>query len=169
MRTAVEYSPEIAEEVCVHLASGLSLRAIQELEGMPEKSMVIRWTFRHPEFEKLYNLARKIQAELLADEIIEISDGSAGDTVVDDKGGVRISYENVQRSRLRVDSRKWYCTKLLPKFAEKVTQEHTGPHGAPLVTPVINLTMEGCAPTDPSTNQLEAALATGASTNDEGN
>ena len=155
MKPAAQYSPELAEEVCVYLASGLSLRKIQELDGMPNKDTVIRWTLRHPEFQVLYDQARKMQAEIYADEIVEISDGEGEDTVT-----------VVNRDRLRVDARKWICTSLLPKFTTKLTQEHTGKDGAPLVTPVINVTMEGNAN---SGDKLAAALASGAGTHDKGN
>ena len=44
-------------------------------------------------------------------------------------------HENVQQSRLRVDSRKWLLSKQLPKkYGDKITQEITGDASAPLVT-----------------------------------
>ncbi|AGG31951.1 hypothetical protein MU9_2906 [Morganella morganii subsp. morganii KT] len=62
-----------------------------------------------------YARAREIQAELLAEEIIEIADDSSGDVIVDDDGKEQTNHERVARSRLRVDARKWYASKLAPK------------------------------------------------------
>ena len=41
--------------------------------------------------------------------------------------------EDVSVAKLRVDARKWYITKVAPKkYGDKVTQEITGVHGAPI-------------------------------------
>ena len=48
-----------------------------------------------------------------------------------------VNYENIQRSRLRVDTRKWIMSKLAPKkYGDKVTQELTGKDGAELIVNV---------------------------------
>lgn len=64
-------------------------------------------------------MAREDQADTLADEILEIADESENDTYEVDLGdGVIIQKENrevVNRSRLRVDARKWVAAKLKPK------------------------------------------------------
>lgn len=74
------------------------------------------WLQRHEDFMQQYARAREIQAELLAEEVIEIADDSSGDViVVDDDGNEQTNHERVARSRLRVDARKWYASKLSPK------------------------------------------------------
>jgi hypothetical protein len=61
---------------------------------------------------------------LLAEEIITIADDSSGDVIVDDDGNEQTNHERVARSRLRVDARKWYASKLAPKrYGDKVTHE----------------------------------------------
>ena len=41
----------------------------------------------------------------------------------------------MQRSRLRVDTRKWLLSKALPKiYGDKVTAEISGPDGGPIKT-----------------------------------
>ncbi len=64
--------------------------------------------------------ARQLQAELLGDEIIEIADDRSGDYVEkrdqngEPTGSYLVDHENIQRSQLRVDTRKWYLSKVLP-------------------------------------------------------
>jgi hypothetical protein len=60
----------------------------------------------------------------MADEILEIADDSSNDTKTIHKGGNDIDIENtewVNRSKLRVDSRKWLLSKMMPKkYGEKL-------------------------------------------------
>jgi hypothetical protein len=66
--------------------------------------------------------------EVMSQEIIDIADESANDTQFDDVGNPRQNSEWINRSRLRVDTRKWLMSKLAPKkYGEK--QEISGPNG----------------------------------------
>ena len=118
----LDYTDAIADEICERLADGESLRNICLDKKMPARSTVFRWLSLHPTFSDQYAKAKEAQAELLADEIVGISDGAD-------------SQENdVQRDRLRVDARKWVASKLLAKkYGDKVQTEHSGPDGGPIV------------------------------------
>jgi hypothetical protein len=71
-----------------------------------------------------YARSKQKGLEVLADEIIEISDNGQNDTYIDENGNERTDNDAIQRSKLRVDSRKWILSKLLPKkYGEKMTQE----------------------------------------------
>ena len=105
-------TPELAETICARLASGESLRRICSDEDMPSRETVMRWVIEDRDgFAGQYTRAREMQAESMNDELMEIADVGTGD---------------VQRDKLRVDTRKWYLSKVLPKFADKQTHEHTG-------------------------------------------
>lgn len=116
------YTTAIATKICEMLVEGKSLRQVCEEPGMPNKATVLRWLAdeKRAVFRDQYARAREMQAEAIADEILEIADdgrndwmeivGKEGDTV-----GWRVNGEAVQRSRLRVDSRKWLLSKMLPK------------------------------------------------------
>lgn len=66
-----------------------------------------------------------MQADLFADEILEIADETGTDLTTDDKGKVTVEHEVVARSRLRVDARKWLMARLAPKkYGDKL--QHTG-------------------------------------------
>lgn len=122
------YTQEMADHICALLAEGKSLRAVCREPGMPSPSTVLGWAEDpESEFGKQYAGARARGYQLLADDILEISDDSSGDVIVDDEGNERTDAERVARSRLRVDSRKWMLSKMLPKvYGDKLTTEVTG-------------------------------------------
>lgn len=80
-----------------------------------DHTTVYGWLFTNELFANQYARARNAQADLLAEEVIEISDDSSRDVIVDKDGNESCNTEFVQRSRLRVDSRKWLASKLKPK------------------------------------------------------
>lgn len=68
------------------------------------------WVSQDEELAERYARAKRLQAELLAAELIEIADEEPGTT---DNGGTDSG--RVADKRLRVDTRKWILAKLLPK------------------------------------------------------
>lgn len=114
------YTEELGLQICTRLADGESLRAICETEGMPSKSTVLKWVLdgNHKDFTDQYEKARQMQAESMADEIREIADDGHNDWMERQYGDTTAWVENKEamgRSRLRIDSRKWIASKLLPK------------------------------------------------------
>ena len=105
------YTVELAEMICREIAAGKSLNRILKAKGMPDYSTVSRWLILHSEFRNNYARAREDQADTLADEIIDIADDSLRDHTEDGE----VNAENIQRSRLMVDARKWVASKLKPK------------------------------------------------------
>ena len=64
--------------------------------------------------------------EAWADEIVEISDESNRDTVLTESGE-HPDNEWISRSKLRVDTRKWLLSKLMPKkYGDKIETQHSG-------------------------------------------
>ena len=112
-------TPEIAEAVCEKLASGLTLREICRAEGMPPESTVRLWAMDDQDgFAAKYKRAREIGYQSMADELLEISDDGTNDWMKrndQDGEGFSVNGENIQRSRLRIDTRKWMLAKALPK------------------------------------------------------
>lgn len=136
------YTQEKADAICRRLAGGESLRKACEQEGGPDPATVLRWVDglngAAPEFAQQYADVRARAYQLLADEIIDISDDASGD-VVETENGPKSNAEFTARSRLRVDSRKWMLSKMLPKvYGDKLElggslkHEHTG--GLPAAT-----------------------------------
>jgi hypothetical protein len=134
-----EYSAERAAEICDLLAEGLSLRQIAARDGMPTKTTILRWLTHpdHADFRAQYARAREAQTEHFADEILEIADDGSNDWMEreTEKGDIQavVDHEHINRSRLRIDARKWLMAKLAPKkYGDKLQTEVSGPEGAPV-------------------------------------
>tara|TARA_R100000365_G_C2735136_1_gene64653 strand:+ start:94 stop:579 length:486 start_codon:yes stop_codon:yes gene_type:complete len=132
------YSDELADLLCERLSDGESLRAICTSEDMPAKSTVFKWLREVDGFSDQYALAREAQADALADDILSIADDGRNDWIekLDKEGEPTGSYafnrEAVQRSSLRVDSRKWLAAKLKPKKYGDKTQLTNGDGDGPV-------------------------------------
>jgi len=86
----------------------------------------MRWLDAHESFRENYARARQDQADFLAEEIVQIADDGSNDTYLTEDGP-KTNQDVIARSRLRVDARKWYASKLAPKkYGEKVEATHTG-------------------------------------------
>jgi hypothetical protein len=89
---------------------------------MPCRTAVYNWLDKSKEFADKYARAVEDRAESLAEEILTIADDDSGDygfkKVRNEEGEsaeVFIDKDNIQRAKLRVDSRKWIASKLFPK------------------------------------------------------
>jgi hypothetical protein len=135
---ASEYTQEMAEAICERLANGESLRTICSDEDMPSQSTVFRWLTAVAEFREQYALAREAQADTLADETLTIADDGRNDWMEKygkdgDQIGWLVNGEAIGRSKLRVDARKWFASKLAPKkYGDKLEQTVQGPGGGPV-------------------------------------
>jgi hypothetical protein len=130
-----DYTPEMAAKICDRLVEGLSVREVCKAENMPAPSTVFLWLTKHTEFSEQYARALEARAEAMADDLLVIADDGVNDWVKTQEGGEAYNGDHVQRSKLRVDARKWLLSKMAPKkYGDKVTQELTGKDGAPLNT-----------------------------------
>lgn len=112
-----DYTEELATEICMRLMDGESLRNICKDEHMPNKSTVFRWLEKegHP-FATKYARAREIQCEEFVDELIEIADDASLDELPGlIEGTTVLNRDNIHRSKLRIETRQWVASKLLPK------------------------------------------------------
>lgn len=131
-----KYNPKLAQQICNYIAEGYSLRQIEELPEMPCKATILNWATddTKPEFLDQYAKAMERRTEYWAEEILDIADDGSNDWIErENKDGSKyevINNEAINRSRLRVDARKWLMSKLKPKkYGDKVTQELTGAGG----------------------------------------
>jgi hypothetical protein len=94
---------------------GLSLRKVLNQSAMPSSKTFYEWIDEDKEKVKQYARACQDRQDLLFDEILEIADENEADIYKDDDGNVKIDGNTVQRSRLKVDARKWALSKMNPK------------------------------------------------------
>jgi hypothetical protein len=140
-----EYSDELADRICEQLADGVSLRTVCLAEGMPDKSTVFRWIRTNSQFRDQYARAKDESADAMIEEITDIADDGTNDWMQRQGGdgtplGWVVNGEHIQRSRVRIDTRKWIASKLKPKkYGDKVSQEISGPNGGPVTIHRIEL------------------------------
>lgn len=122
------YTPEIAETILERLSDGDRLRKICEDEGMPSRGAVQHWVVNdHEGFASRYARACEIGLQLMAEDTLDISDDGRNDVFTADDGDERTNHDVVARSKLRVDTRKWLLSKMLPKvYGDKLDLNHSG-------------------------------------------
>ena len=136
------YTREIADEICRRMSKGETVRSIGRDPAMPEENTIRGWALDDKDgFFAQYTRAVQIRAGVWAEEIIEISDDGSQDTYIDPAtGNERTNAEVVARSRLRVDTRKWMLSKVLPKiYGEKLDLNHGVQPENPLANLLQNL------------------------------
>lgn len=108
------YTDELARSICARIAEGESVRSIAKDDDMPNASTIHAWVLDNEIFSKQYAQAKRIGAEVAVDEMEEIAN----------------TYEDVQRAKLIIDTRKWALSKQIPKkYGEKntiVTEDEDG-------------------------------------------
>lgn len=113
-----DYTPELASKICGELAQGRSLRTVCKAEEMPCVATIFNWFRIHPHFLEQYTRAKQESSDAMADEILDIADDGSNDFMTIVKGKEEYEVENKEvtnRSRLRVDTRKWLMAKMKPK------------------------------------------------------
>lgn len=120
------YTEELAAEICARLASGEPLRQVCRDAHMPDESTVREWAIDDREgFSPRYMRARDVGWYAMAEETLEIADDGTNDWVDRETARGRkvrvLDGEHVQRSSLRVMTRKWLLAKMLPAvFGDRV-------------------------------------------------
>lgn len=116
------YTEELAALICERVAtSTLGLARLCETnQDLPSKFTINLWRYRYSEFSTQYAQAKLKQADLLAEEMLDIADDGTNDWMESfgpdgESIGYKLNGEHVQRSRLRIDTRKFLASKLLPK------------------------------------------------------
>lgn len=107
-----EYTKERGDLICELIAThdcGIPTLC-RRYSDLPDQATVWRWRYQFEEFRNKYAQAKMIQADILAEQCLQISDESTP--------------EEVGVDRLRVDTRKWLASKLLPKqYGDKLLLE----------------------------------------------
>ena len=129
---------KISEKVFSLMETGLPCGKSCFKAGVP-KSTFLGWVKPEGKLADQYASAREAMIHAIAEEVLQISD-SEPVTIVDQHGISRYDSAAVQHQRLRVDSRKWLLSKMMPKvYGDKTTQEVTGANGGPLTITALDL------------------------------
>ncbi len=123
------YDPNIGEDICARISAGEALVEICACKGMPSRHTVYRWLHSTPRFGDSYARARVAQMSCWADEIITIADDATNDYMdrtVNGRTERVLDPENINRSKLRIETRKWIMAKIASKvFGDKIQVDQT--------------------------------------------
>lgn len=143
-----KYTKKLAVKFCYIIStSSLGIKRICEShKDMPTEKTIHNWLNNNKEFLQLYTRAKEFQADFMIDETIDIADDGTNDTIIIQMpSGAEREVENKEwtnRSKLRIETRKWIASKLKPKkYGDKldVTSD-----GEKIVTPpVLNIQIDG--------------------------
>lgn len=131
MSRTSSYTPELAQTIIERLSAGETLRAICRDDGMPHDRTVRGWVIDdHEGFAAPYMRARELGAHAMFDEAIEIADDGGNDWMQrndPNNPGWQANGEHIQRSKLRLDQRRWALSKIVPKvFGDRLDLNHSG-------------------------------------------
>lgn len=137
-----------AKEIIIErVSNGDSLKMVIESdERVPKRMTVYSWLnpesdYFDNEFSENYARAREERADTIFDEMIEIADDGRNDyqeKLISEGESVPVfNPENVQRSRVRIDTRKWILSRMNPKKYGDKTDITTG--GEKITTNILNL------------------------------
>lgn len=113
-----KWAKDWQEQLCLRIESGRSARSVSGDGDMPDWATVKRYLEAEPEFSAQYARACEGRADALVDELLEIADDGSNDWMEKndpESPGYVANGEHIQRSRVRVDARKWLVGKLAPK------------------------------------------------------
>lgn len=124
------YTQELADKFCAEIALGKSVRTACYEEGFPSPATIFRWLGENKEFQDKYAYATQERTEAMAEDLLDIADDGSNDLMTITKGNYTYEVENKEvtnRSRLRVDTRKWLMSKMKPKkYGEKLDMTTNG-------------------------------------------
>lgn len=107
------------------LAAGSTLEREAEALGLPIYKLT-GCIMRDAELSRQFQMAQMMLAMVWADQIVAIADESCEVDVKDRTGFViakGVDNAKVNDKRLRIDTRKWMVSKLLPRFKDDATEQ----------------------------------------------
>ena len=123
IKWTVEKKEIAVKEILLEIMKGRSLTAILKTEercNLPSKVTFCEWLKEDEELTNQYARATEVRADIIFDDILAIADENTNDTSINENGIEVVNNDVIQRSRLRIDARKWVLSKLNPKkFGDK--------------------------------------------------
>ena len=123
IKWTVEKKEIAVKEILLEIMKGRSLTSIlktDERGDLPSKVTFFEWLKEDEELTNQYARATEVRADIIFDDILAIADENTNDTSINENGIEVVNNDVIQRSRLRIDARKWVLSKLNPKkFGDK--------------------------------------------------
>tara|TARA_R110000764_G_scaffold53555_1_gene116713 strand:+ start:244 stop:720 length:477 start_codon:yes stop_codon:yes gene_type:complete len=120
MAYSSERKKSVFNSIIEDIEKGRALRTILKSSDTPSSQTFYLWLDEDESKSKRYARACEIRAEAIFEDILDISDNNTYDIITNDEVE-RTNNDVIQRSRLMVDARKWYLSKLNPKrYGDKI-------------------------------------------------
>jgi hypothetical protein len=118
-----EGKAEFIMQICEILAtSERSLVSIlKDNPNFPNLVQFHEWIDASKSLSNIYTRAKQLRADYMADVVMDISDNGANDFTTGRDGQMVLDAEHVQRSKLRVDTRKWLMSKFNRAYSDSTT------------------------------------------------
>lgn len=158
------YNETYADSALMALKSGITLREHCRMQRKVDPKFPLPETFyawavdNVAGFSSKYAYARRMLLQHWAEELTEIADDGRNDWMerrkLDGTITKQIDHECVQRSKLRVDTRRWLLSKLVPEYGDKIMHQQLGANGMPVdppsaVNPIdLSVELRGWKPRD---------------------
>jgi hypothetical protein len=133
---------KIQAEICRRVSLGESMLTVLTAgdRTLPRYETALGWLTDYPDFAQAYTAAQRARGDVLFEETLSIADDAKNDWMArydPNNPGWVANGEHIQRSKLRVDTRKWAASKLNPaRYGDKIAVE--GNADKPLVVAVTH-------------------------------
>lgn len=112
------------------ISGGDSVRNILRDSKLPTQDTFYKWIGADEKEAESYVRACETRQEGIFEDIINIADDGTNDYMTITKGNETYNVEDkevTQRSKIRIDARKWMLGKMNPsKYGDKIHTEHSG-------------------------------------------
>jgi hypothetical protein len=107
MKRQSKFTPELADEICLRLSNGETLRSICRDEGKPSWVSVYDWINKYPDFALRVAHARELGYDAITQECLEIADTPIeGLKTVTDSNGIRLERADmIHHRKLQIETR----------------------------------------------------------------
>lgn len=124
----------LVDKICEEVSKGKEVKKVLEAsDEYPSRETFYNWIRNSSKFSDFYARACILRAEIEYEKLLKIADDGTNDLYIDEETGKeKVNHENIQRSRLRVDTRKWWLSKMVPKiYGDKIEIESIGDQDKP--------------------------------------
>ncbi len=128
MPAANEWAPVIDEILSAIATTPKSLESIcKQIESAPSARTIYRMIESDEELCQRYTRAKESQLQVLADQLVDLADTDRiceKVTIKADGSREVVILDQVERTKLQIDTRKWLLAKLNPKkYGERIQHE----------------------------------------------
>lgn len=134
------YTPDLGNAVAITLVEFTLATAVVK-HNLLGRHVIMAWKMNNEDFAKMYETAMDMRADVQADEVIDIADDSENDWTTRTIAGREIRIidrEATERSKVRIDTRKWVAAKMKPKkYSDKNINVLEDPDGQPVSFKIV--------------------------------